>query len=183
MAQVTTEPISAAQRRALIRADADANHDYPKSLFVLRLFRWSQYLRSRQGVGLGARLMYLAVGGVYKVVSEWVLGIELPASTVCGPGLRLRHGVGLVVNPAARIGTNVMLRHNVTLGNRRELADCPTIEDDVELGVGVVVIGRLTVGRGAQIGPNVVVVRDVPAGAVLYSPKPVSRTDRHADGT
>lgn len=89
------------------------------------------------------------------------MGIELPASTEVGPGLRLRHGVGIVVNPASRIGANVMIRQGVTLGNRKLPDDCPTIEDDVEIGVGAVIIGSVTVGTGARIGPNAVVFRDI----------------------
>lgn len=149
-------------------ADRRANAAYPKSRVVLRWFRSAQRWRATKGP-LG-RAMFLAVGGSYKVVTEGFMGIELPVSTQVGPGLRLRHGVGIVINPASRIGANVMLRQGVTLGNRRTAGDCPTIEDDVEIGVGAVVIGAVTVGAGARIGPNAVVFRDVPPGAVVFSP-------------
>lgn len=155
-------------------ADRRANAAYPKSRVVLRWFRAAQRWRSTPGPV--ARLMFLVVGGSYKVVTEGFMGIELPVSTRVGPGLRLRHGVGLVVNPASRIGANVMIRHGVTLGNRRAADDCPVIEDGVELGVGAVVIGAVTVGVGARIGPNAVVHRDVPAGAVVLSPESVVRS-------
>ncbi|MFT4156835.1 MAG: serine acetyltransferase [Microbacterium sp.] len=114
--------------------------------------------------------MFIIVGGSYKVITEGFMGIELPVSTSVGAGLRLRHGVGVVVNPATVIGSNVMIRQGVTLGNRRESTDCPTIGDDVEIGVGAVIIGAVTVGAGAKIGPNAVVFRDVPAGAIVLSP-------------
>src|SRR5690606_8711784 len=100
----------------------------------------------------------------------WIMGIELPASTSIGPGLRLRHGVGVVVNPATVIGADVMIRQHVTLGNRRTRDDCPVIEDGVEIGAGAVIIGAIAIGRGAKIGPNAVVVKDVPAGSVVYPP-------------
>ena len=35
------------------------------------------------------------------------------------------------------------------------------------IGAGARVLGPITVGTGAQIGANAVVVRDVPAGAVV----------------
>ena len=63
----------------------------------------------------------------------------------------------------------------MTLGNRRSSSDCPIIEDDVEIGVGAVIIGAVRIGRGARIGPNAVVVKDVPPGAVVYSPASVLR--------
>lgn len=164
-----TDSTSPRQRfREAWAADRRANAAYPKSRFVLRWFRSAQRWRAERGPL--ARVIFLAVGGSYKVVTEGFMGIELPVSTQVGPGLRLRHGVGVVVNPASRIGANVMLRQAVTLGNRRTSDDCPVIEDDVELGVGAVVIGAVTVGCGARLGPNAVVFRDVPAGSVVLSP-------------
>ncbi|MCI1017034.1 glycosyltransferase [Microbacterium sp. C5A9] len=156
-----------AYRRA-VTADRRANASYPKSRFVLRWFRRAQRWRAERGPV--ARLLFLLIGGSYKVVTEGFMGIELPVSTTVGPGLRLRHGVGVVVNPASRIGADVMIRQGVTLGNRKRADDCPTIEDGVEIGVGAVVIGAVTVGAGARIGPNAVVFKDVPAGAVVTSP-------------
>lgn len=154
--------------RAAVSADRRANSSYPKSRFVLRWFRSAQRWRATRGpIG---RVAFLLVGGSYKVVTEGFMGIELPVSTEIGPGLRLRHGVGVVVNPASRIGANVMIRQGVTLGNRKTSTDCPTIEDDVEIGVGAVVIGPVTIGKGARIGPNAVIFRDVPAGSVVTSP-------------
>lgn len=155
--------------RALCAADRRANRHYPKSRLVLGWLRAAQYWRGRSGL-LG-KLGHIAIGGTYKVVTEGLMAIELPASTEIGPGLRLRHGMGIVVNPATRIGANVMIRQHVTLGNRRAKDDCPVIEDGVEIGAGAVIIGAVTIGAGARIGPNAVVVKNVPAGAVVYSPR------------
>lgn len=163
-----------AQFREAWSADRVANAGYPKSRFVLRWFRSAQ--RWRRTGGLVGRGLFVVVGGTYKLFTETFMGIELPVSTEIGPGLRLRHGVGIVVNPASRIGSNVMIRQGVTLGNRKSAADCPTIEDGVEIGVGAVIIGAVTIGRGARIGPNAVIFRDVPAGAVVASPASEVRT-------
>lgn len=154
--------------REMCVADRAANAAYPKSRFVLRWFRAAQRWRATSGP-LG-RAMFICVGGSYKLITEGCMGIELPVSTAVGPGLRLRHGFATVINPASRIGANVMLRQGVTLGNRQRRDDCPVIEDDVEIGVGAVIIGAVTVGRGAKIGPNAVVFTDVPPGGVVYSP-------------
>lgn len=156
-----------------VRQDLAANRGYPKSMAVLMAFRTAQWVRARPG--LAGRLGYLVVGTAYKLFSEWLLGIELPASTQVGPGLRLRHGVGLVVNPATVIGADVMLRHAVTLGNRRTESDCPRLADGVEVGAGAIIIGEVLVGRGARIGAGAVVTSDVPAQATVLSPTPVVR--------
>ena len=77
--------------RTAVRADRAANAGYAKSLFVLRWFRACQ--RWRATPGSAARLGYLVLAAGYKLVTEWIMGIELPPSTPVGPGLRLRHGV------------------------------------------------------------------------------------------
>lgn len=172
-AEAGASPVPGATPRARFRnavhADRAANAGYAKSRLILRWLRAAQ--RWRAGRGPLARVMHLVVGGGYKLATEWVLGCEIPASTRIGPGLRLRHAFGVVVNPATVIGANVMLRHGVTLGNRRYADDCPVIADDVEIGVGATVIGAITVGRGARIGPGAVVVSDVPPHAVVRSPE------------
>lgn len=165
----TSSSMSPRERyRIAVREDRAANQHYLKSRIVLRWFRLAQLWSGRRGAI--PRLMFLFVGGSYKIVTEGVMGIELPVSTKVGPGLRLRHGFGIVVNPASQIGANVMLRHGVTLGNRKLADDCPVIENDVEIGVGAVIVGAITVGKGAKIGPNAVVLHDVPAGSAIYSP-------------
>jgi serine O-acetyltransferase len=62
-----------------------------------------------------------------------------------------------------------MLYHGVTLGGRslQRAKRHPTIGDGVLIGAGARVLGPVTVGAGAQIGANSVVVKDVPAGAVV----------------
>ena len=79
-----------------------------------------------------------------------------------------------------------MLYHGVTLGGtslnpgKRH----PTLDDGVIVGAGAKILGAITVGRGARIGANAVVVADVPAGtAVVGIPaKPVAPRDRAETG-
>ena len=165
------------ERAAVRRADREANRGYVKSRLVLSLFRSAQYWRGTRGPG---RVMHVLVGGFYKVLSEWILGVELPASTVVGPGLRLRHGVGLVVNPGARIGANVMLRHGVTIGNRGDRDESPTIGDHVEIGAGATIVGSIRIGDHARIGPGTLVTEDVPAWSVVLPARAVVRPRRDA---
>lgn len=160
------EQLSVQQWRETVRRDVRANRGLPKSLVIVVALRVAQLARSRPGPA--GRVLYLLVGSAYRLLTEWLLGVEIPASTRVGPGLRLRHAVGIVVNPATEIGADVLLRHGVTLGNRRTKTDCPVIEDGVELGAGAVVIGSVRVGRGARIGAGAVVTKDVPAGGAAY---------------
>ncbi len=82
--------------------------------------------------------------------------------------LRLPHPYGIVVHPDVRLGENVVVMHQVTIG-QLEPADVgvPVIGDDVFLGAGAKVLGAIQVGAGARIGANAVVTRDVPPGATV----------------
>jgi serine acetyltransferase len=159
----------------LLRADLAANRHDPKGLVLVLAYRLTALARTWGQESLGRRLAVVPVLLAYRLVVEWVLGVELPAQVQAGPGLRIRHGQGLVVNTGTVLGANVLLRHNVTIGNIRrgpgDTTACPVIGDDVELGAGAVVVGPITVGDGARIGANAVVSFDVPAGATVRAPR------------
>ncbi len=163
----TTQPMSRNELVATLRRDLRANAGYPKSIVIVALLRGTQFLRGRRGPL--ARLQYVVAATVYKLVTEWVLGVEIPPSTPVGAGLRLQHGVGTVVNPHAVIGQDVMLRQGVTIGNRRSDTDCPRIGDGVEIGAGATLIGAITIGARARIGAGAIVLSDVPEGGLALA--------------
>ena len=82
---------------------------------------------------------------------------------VFGPGFVLIHSYGVVINGAVRGGSNVKLEHLVTIGAEGNAS--PVLGDDVFVGAGAKIIGPVTIGSGARIGANAVVVADVPDGA------------------
>jgi len=100
------------------------------------------------------------------VVTDWVLGIELPYTVRLGRRVRIWHHGGIVISARA-IGNDVHIRHNTTLGvvRRNELGAVPIIGDGVDIGVGACILGPVTVGEGAAIGASSVVLHDVPPGA------------------
>jgi serine O-acetyltransferase len=109
---------------------------------------------------------------VARLLSQWtraVTGVEIHPGATIGRRFFIDHGMGVVIGETAEIGDDVMLYHDVTLGGR-SLAKAkrhPTVADGVTIGAGARVLGPITIGRGAQIGANAVVVRDVPAEAVV----------------
>jgi serine O-acetyltransferase len=100
-------------------------------------------------------------------VSRFFTGIEIHPGATIGKGLFIDHGMGVVIGETAEIGDNVTLYHGVTLGGTGKDTGKrhPTIEDDVLIGTGAKVLGPITVERGAKIGANAVVVKNVPAKA------------------
>jgi serine O-acetyltransferase len=75
--------------------------------------------------------------------------------------------MGVVIGETAVIGDGCTLYHGVTLGGTswNKGKRHPTLARGVVVGAGAKVLGPITVGAGARVGSNAVVVRDVPAGA------------------
>lgn len=90
--------------------------------------------------------------------------IDFPLSVNVGYGLKINHGMALVVNSKSVIGNNVMLAHSVTLASEKGKA--PVIGDKVRISPGVVIVGGITIGDNVVVGANAVVNKDVPANAV-----------------
>lgn len=139
-----------------------------KGRVLLVAFRCAQRVRKWP---MPLRLLAVPLLVAYRVTVEWVLGVELPWNLQLGPGARLFHGFGLVVNDQAVIGHSVVLRHCTTIGVAGTLAfgvrAAPRIGDRVDIGSNVVILGPITIGDDVVIGAGSVVVKDVPAGAVV----------------
>ena len=117
-------------------------------------------------------------------LSRFFTGIEIHPGAKIGKGLFIDHGMGVVIGETAEIGDNVTLYHGVTLGGtgKDKGKRHPTIEDDVLIGTGAKVLGPITIGKGAKIGSNAVVLKNVPAKATAVgSPaKNIVRTTKAA---
>ncbi len=114
------------------------------------------------------RFLYPFVRTVYNHY-QYKHGVFIPPTTRVGPGLFLEHLGDIVVNGRAVIGKNCNLGNGVTIGqtNRGARQGVPTVGDNVFIGPGAKIIGGVTVGDNAAVGVNCVVVRDVPADAVI----------------
>lgn len=120
-------------------------------------------------------------------LSRAVTGIEIHPDARIGPGLFIDHGAGVVIGETTEIGENVTLYQGVTLGGTgfQSGKRHPTIEDNVTIGSGAKLLGPITVGHGAKIGANSVVVEDVPPrSTVVGNPGHPVRVDgrKVADG-
>jgi len=116
------------------------------------------------------------LGRVVAHIGRMLTGIEIHPGARIGRGFFIDHGTGVVIGETAEIGDNVTLYHDVTLGgvapsvdsaNQRNRKRHPTLEDDVIVGSGAQILGPLTVGRGARVGANSVVLSDVAPGATV----------------
>jgi serine O-acetyltransferase len=100
-------------------------------------------------------------------IARWLTGIEIHPGADIGRRFFIDHGMGVVIGETATIGDDCTLYHGVTLGGTswNKGKRHPTLADGVVVGAGAKILGPITVGRGAKIGSNAVVVKDVPDGA------------------
>jgi serine O-acetyltransferase len=96
-------------------------------------------------------------------------GISIPYITKIGSGLVIGHFSGIFVSEKSVIGKNCTIAQGVTVGkaNRGKNKGYPTIGDNVYIGAGAKIIGKVKVGDNVAIGANCVVTKDVPDNAVV----------------
>ena len=113
------------------------------------------------GVPLLPRLLSLLVRAT--------TGIEIHPAAKIGDGLFIDHGAGVVIGETADIGKDVTLYQGVTLGGTGFATGKrhPTVQDNVTIGSGAKLLGPITIGHGAKIGANSVVITDVPPNSTV----------------
>ncbi|QDF97404.1 serine O-acetyltransferase [Azoarcus sp. DD4] len=108
------------------------------------------------------------LGRFISHVSRFLTGIEIHPGATIGRRVFIDHGMGVVIGETAEIGDDCTIYQAVTLGGTslyRGTKRHPTLGKGVVVGAGAKVLGGFTVGDGAKIGSNAVVVKPVPAGA------------------
>jgi serine O-acetyltransferase len=117
---------------------------------------------------LAARMLIFLTRHRLPVVSRvftYFLGCDIGRSLP--KTVFLPHPLGIVIHSGARIGDNVVIGHQVTLGGRDLTSASPQVEDGVYIGAGAKILGGVRIGRGATVGANAVITKDVPAGATV----------------
>jgi serine O-acetyltransferase len=115
----------------------------------------------------GMKLRWLARFSSH--VARFLTGVEIHPGAVMGRRVFIDHGMGVVIGETAEVGDDCTLYHGVTLGGvswnsgKRH----PTLGRGVVVGAGAKILGPFTVGEGAKVGSNSVVVKPVPAGATV----------------
>ncbi len=118
--------------------------------------------------------------------SRTITGVEIHPAAEIGAQFFIDHGSGVVVGETAKIGRRVTLYQGVTLGGTgfQRGKRHPTVGDNVTVGSGAKLLGPISVGDGAKIGANTVVVEDVPpCSTVVGNPgHPVRVEGRRVEG-
>ena len=150
-----------------IRADYVA---HGKSLGAQGFWVMTVYRYGRWRYRIRPRLLRMPFSLLYKVLYKFiqiVTGIELPCEATVGRNFVIDHFGGIVVSGFATFGDNCRIRNGVVVGLARNEDPCaPSIGDNVDIGAGAKVLGRIRIGNNVLIGANAVVIRDVPDNSI-----------------
>jgi len=152
---------------------------YSESLFILLAALSLFFARTR-------RWPLAVIAGALAMLARAGTGIEIHPAARIGRGLFIDHGAGVVIGETAQLGDDVTLYQGVTLGGTGFATGKrhPTVQDNVTIGSGAKLLGPITIGHGAKIGANSVVITDVPPNStVVGNPgHPVRVDGRRVEG-
>jgi serine O-acetyltransferase len=166
-----TPPLSKLLREDLRRHGNNWARPGFLALAVHRLGAWLTLRRLGGGpTGVVWTALFMLVELVRVVLIRNVYGIEIHYGTHIGRRLLLTHQHGITIHHFASIGDDCVIHQNVTIGRgTRARRGAAHIGNRVEISPGVVILGPVRIGDGALIGPNAIVMTDVPAGAHVVS--------------
>ncbi|MFK4875035.1 serine O-acetyltransferase EpsC [Novosphingobium sp. ZW T3_23] len=133
---------------------------------------------------LGAPL----VARILSEIAHGSTGIDIHPGATIGRGFFIDHGTGVVVGETAIVGDNVRLYQGVTLGAKdftskssgessgalvRAQPRHPIVEDDVVIYAAATILGRVTIGKGSEIGGNVWLTHSVPPQSRVSQARPL----------
>ena len=123
---------------------------------------WHRWAHRAWGAG------FKTLGRFLSHLGRFFTGIEIHPGAIIGRHVFIDHGMGVVVGETAEIGDGCTIYQGVTLGGTslgRGTKRHPTLGRDVIVSAGAKVLGGFTVGDGARVGGNAVLMQAVPAGA------------------
>jgi len=117
--------------------------------------------------------------------SRFLTGIEIHPGATIGRRVFIDHGTGIVIGETAEVGDECTLYQGVTLGGTsltRGAKRHPTLGRGVIVSAGAKVLGGFTVGDGARVGSNAVLLKEVPPGATAVGiPARILHKERDAE--
>jgi len=127
-------------------------------MVIYRFGRWRYSVRP----ALLRKTFSLLYRVFYKLV-QVVTGVELPCEVLVGRNFVIDHHGGIIVSGYARFGDDCRIRSGVVIGLSKVDEHCaPVFGNNVDIGAGAKLLGRINIGNNVTIGANAVVICDVP---------------------
>lgn len=115
------------------------------------------------------RREHLLLGRLVSTVGRFLTGVEIHPGAQIGRRFFVDHGSGVVIGETAEVGDDVLMYQGAVLGgtSSQRIKRHPTVGDGAVIGANAIVLGDITLGEGAKVGSGSVVVESVPAGATV----------------
>ena len=137
------------------------------AVWAIACYRFGNWLNVAKPV-LIIRLPLKIVAYLANKFCEVFMEMCIDSSATIGGGLFIAHIGGIHINPQAVLGKNCDIAHRVTIGtSAMGRKGAPTLGDEVYVGTGATLVGKIKIGSGAKIAANTLVMTNVPAGATV----------------
>jgi len=147
------------------------------SIAAYRLGNWLHVERPTAIVRIPLKLLSFVMLRFCMVFME----MDIDPQATIGGGFYMAHIGGVHINQGVVIGSNCDIAHHTTIGaSAMGRGGVPVLGDNVFIGTGAVLVGKIRVGSGAKIAANTLVMTNVPEGAtvmgvpgrIIMRPKP-----------
>ncbi|UZO80235.1 serine acetyltransferase [Aquimarina sp. ERC-38] len=171
-----------------------------KQIIKTDLYRYKQHTSILKGLLIpGFRYTYFlrkasqykklsVLGLLYRFIHRrlgYKFGFQIPPNTKIGKGLFLGHFGTVVINEQVTIGNYCNIAHTVTIGraSRGKLQGSPTIGNQVWIGTGAVIVGKISIGSDVIIAPNAYVNMNIPEHSIVIgNPAKIIKKDNPTKG-
>lgn len=126
--------------------------------FSIALLRFCNYLYFNKTL----RFLRFPFVLLYTIIVRWIFSIDIPVGTRIGKGLWVYHGFGIVIHRDCVVGSNCIIRHGVTIGNKNGGSGVPAIGHSVDIGCNVIILGDIIIGDNVTIGAGAIVTKSIP---------------------
>jgi serine O-acetyltransferase len=134
------------------------------SIACYRLANWLYTEKPSAPIRVPLKIVSFVANKFCEVFMEMMID---PQATI-GGGLYIGHIGGVHINPDAVLGRNCDLAHRITIGaSAMGRKGVPVLGDEVYIGTGAALVGKIKIGNGAKIAANSLVITNVPAGATV----------------
>ena len=126
------------------------------------IYKYIYYLRKDEYYSNNSSVLNRLVNLYYRRCHNklgWKLGISIPCN-VFDKGLTIYHSQGIIVHQDSRCGMNCKIHGNLCIENNgidKPGFNTPRVGNDVDFGVGSVVIGGISIADGVKIAAGAVV--------------------------
>ena len=147
----------------------------------IKLLRKCEYLRAKTKASKNP--IWKALYWLYRARKNRLgvlIGVDIPEG-VFGEGLVIHHNGNIVINGSSKVGKNCQLHGDNCIGNVggvANLTECPTIGDNVDIGVGAKILGGITIADNIKIGANAVVTRSFEESGITLVGIPAHKLER-----